>query len=463
MADDTTWIREYGKIPGTEITLYESRLPQPGVVFLAHHYIRPGRTRSRVTGRTNIVAGEGEEFTEQTEAEALRQRGEGVPAAPKRLPRVDGLGADPPKPRIVQGPSTMRTFDPSKDAPKDATPAERAAHQKAVLKYYETLEINATKARRDEGFSVIGWRLRALSPNSEIAIGGKNYGTQEKLSSLFRRIGQDQRTWLEGPEYMGRGDPYFFVSHKQHPRHSKDRFAFTPWVKSECIGWIIVEGSKLGLKFAVRALPEGVPPEKIAEARYLVQDVLDYRDGKFRCEVKPPREKSVRDASETLGIGGLEALSMSALKLFENYQSALRDSADKQDVHEAYHRILLHRFLRRRTLVPVGSRTSKIGEMAERRANLLQAHRVFVFDGNGCPTRLNTRFLQANGIDVYKLMLKRPTLTFMRNPRNEYLVNEWTKWLFEDVLGKDQADCRAIYSSESLTGLMALAGIGVLG
>lgn len=357
----------------------------------------------------------------------------------------------------------MRSFDPSKEAPKDATPAEKKAHAEAMIQYFSKLVDDAKKSRRDEGLEVVGWRMRALSPESEISLVGKNYGTQAKLSALFRRIDANQKTWLEGPSYMGKGDPFYFLSQKQHPRHAKDRFAFTPWLKPDCIGWLVVEGSKLGLKFAVRALPEEAPVGWIQEARYLERDVLRYIQGEAKCEVKPPREKSIRGASAVLGIEKLEALSASAMKLFEAYQAALGGNEDKTEVHEAYHRILLHRFLRRRTLVPIGSRTSIIGAESERRANLLQAHRVFVFNSAGCPTRLNTRFLQANGIGIEELMLKKPTLIYMRNPQNVYVVNEWTKWLFEDVLGKDPSECRAVFTRESLTGLVALAGLGVLG
>lgn len=442
VSDDPTWFEPYYEFPNG-IVIYESHYPQPGIVLLSKHYIDPGKTSSRAQKGVNIHAGEESEFDEK----AVERQSADVPARATR--RVDGLGADEPRRRIVtvQAPTRepSRVLDPKKPLPKDATPAEK----KAWYDYW-------TKAAEQDvrlGLSVRGWRMRALSAESEVEFGGKNLGTQAKLSALFRRIPPEQKAWLEGPsKWMQKNDPYFWLA-----RTRNREFAWTPWVKPECAAWLVVEGAKLGLFFAARAT------EGLKEAEELKLDVNQYLRGDISCEVRPPRDLSIGGAARVFGLNRYEPLSMSAMGLFEVYQRALKEATNKRDVHEAYHRILLHRFLRRRLLVPTSTRSSEIGKESERRANLLQAHRVFVFNSNGCPTRLNSTFLESNGIGIKELLAKNPLLMYSRDPRNRYLVNEWTAWLFRDVLKKDPDDCRSLFTSESMDGLSVLAGLGILG
>jgi hypothetical protein len=338
---------------------------------------------------------------------------------------------------------------PTKPLPKGATAAERLAWEKAVTELWE----KKIAAEEKAGVAVRGWRMRALSAQKERELFGHSSNTAAIVSALFKLIPKDQKTWLQSGR-LPFDDPYRFGQTKKN-----EPAIYTPWVRPECVGWLVAEGAKRGVYFATKpTLNENITKE-IDRLRL---DVQNYLDGKTKCSTNVPRVMGVRLAARVLKIGELQPLSASALDLFNWYQAALRESDDKHEVHEAYHRILLHRFLRRRSLVP-SVRSSRISKEAERRANLLQAHRIFVFNQNGCPTRLNENALKANGIDIQALGTKNPTLIYMRNPQNQYLVNEWTRWFIVDILGKDPAECRTVFSRESLRGLFALAGLGFLG
>lgn len=448
-ANNPNWSRRYFTFP-SGLPIFETNFPQPGIVLLSQHYINPGLTRARSEwvreqGRSvNVHAGE--EGTEYSE-----EHGVDLPSKPRRLPKVEGLGADePPRRRIVTGPSTTVQVDPTKPLPKGASAAERLAWEREVTKLWEKKIKDEEKA----GVAVRGWRVRALSPKKEMEIAGENLGTAAKLSSLVRRIPRDQRAWLQSG-MMAHGDPYNWLRTSQ-----EERVVWTLWIRPDCIGWLAEAGRDLGIYFGAPPSPN---PNFPSQAEQLRLDIQKYISGEMKCSPKTKRGLGIRSAASVLGVGQLEPLSASALKLFQMYQDALRTSEDKELVHEAYHRILLTRFLRRRSLVPQARRGSFIGEEAERRANLLQAHRMFVFNRNGCPVKLNKSFLEANGIDLKSLLNKNPFLLHKKNISNQYTVNEWTKWLFEEVLKKELVECRTVLTSESVDGLLEMAGLGILG
>ena len=523
MTEDPGWFRLFHRFPGTDIVIYESTYPQPGIVLLSKHSIKTGATIARaeydpdLKRSVNTKAGEeGSEFDDS--------KGYNLPAGPRR-PKVEGLGADDadvyrrrpyvpkaeeqapaaPRRRIVPPPTIQqpapivvqpepvvarasypKSKAPTEDPgtfkvpppilPDDATPEQIANYKRASLRWWER------KTKHEEMFasiSVRGWRMRALSPAKEIEITGHSEGTQAKLAALFKRIPKDQKTWLQSA-HIPYDDPYaWLVTNEKNA-------LWTPWVKPECIAWLVVEGAKIGLYFAARAYP-GSDPSLPNDARMLQFDVQKYLAGEVTCSPNPVRKKGLRESDEVLLLRPLESMSMSPGNLFQKYQEALRATGDKAEVHEAYHRVLLHRFLRRRLLVPTEKRSSVIGKEAERRANMLQAHRVFVFNRDGCPKRLNLNFLKANGIGLKELEAKNPTLVYSRNLQNQYLVTEWTNWLFTTVLGKDPKSCRSMFNAadnkstksiysrydeetlreekdeDGLRGLYALAGMGLLG
>ena len=449
---DRNWFRKFYEFP-QGFPIYETRMPQPQIVFVTQHFINPGLTRARSMwapeqGRSvNVHAGE--ESVEFEEGHGVQ-----TPARPKRPPKdgVEGLGAedDPPKPRrrIVTSPTVQ--VDVTKPLPKGATPAQKVAYEKEIARRWEE------KMAKEEakGGAVRGWRVRALSNEMEEKIAGESYNTAHILSSLVRRIPTSQRAWLQS-NMMAPGDPYSWLR-----TESGRKGIWTLWIRPECLGWLVTEGAKLGIFFGA---PPSNNPNFPSQAQELKLDVQKYISGEFRCATRVARGLGVRSAAKILGADPLEPLSMSAMKLFIAYQTALRTSDDRSAVHEAYHRLLLARFLRRRSLVPQGTRASHVGSEAERRANLLQAHRVFVFNRSGCPVKLNKNFLDANGIEIGSLLTKNPMLVYMRNTQNQYIVDKWTRWLFEEVLRRDPVECRTVLTSESIDGLLALAGLGVLG
>lgn|GEM_PF-3728968 len=481
----STWFAPCYEFVDRGITLYESSYPQANIVLLTRHYIEPGVTKSRplldrTTGRSvNVHAGEGVEYDDAHESQRDRE-GDDLPARPKRSRSMDGLGADLPRRRIIQSRSEVD----AREAPAEKPPEEKIQPVEAKRRIVQSKPESPIEAKRltkaesdaaevalwkkrlreeekreggSRSLAVRGWRMRVLSAKSEMEIEGKNFGTQAKLSALFKRIPSSEKAWLEArSQWVSDGDPYHFQAGARG-----GGFAWTPWVKPECIGWLVTEGAKLGIYFATPPLEKGVPPRQCDELRL---DVQNYLKGTVSCSLKVVRKPGIRGAAKVLGVGELQPLSISAMGLFEAYQAALRSNPDKREVHEAYHRVLLHRFLRRRTLVPLGSRSSIVGKESERRANMLQARRVFVFNSEGCPTRLNKQLLEENGIGIEELLLKKPTLVYVRNTQGQYLVHEWTKWLFEEVLGKKPESCRAIFSNDYLGGgLSALAGAGILG
>lgn len=497
MTDNPGWFRLFHKFPGTDIVIYESTYPQPGIVLLSKHLILPGATIARAEYdpdlKRSINTKAGEEGSEYDDSKGYQSN---LPASPRR-PKVEGLGADdtetPRRRRIVdfkpdptidfkpdptiQQPAPIvarasypRATSPTKDPgrfnvphpvlPNDATPEQTANYKRASLRWWEQ------KTKHEDRLadtSVRGWRMRALSAEKEIELTGQSEGTQAKLSALFKRIPRDQKTWLQSA-HIPYGDPYAWLV------TSEKSAVWTPWVKPECVAWLVAEGAKIGLYFAARAYP-GSDPSLPNDARMLQFDVQKHLTGDTSCSPNPVRKKSVRDSDEVLSLRPLESMSMSPGNLFQKYQEALRSTGDKAEAHEAYHRILLHRFLRRRLLVPTEKRSSVIGKDAERRANMLQAHRVFVFNRDGCPTRFNLNFLRANGIGLKELGARNPTQVYSRNLQNQYIVNEWTNWLYVTVLGKDPRSCRSLFNAsddasvddDSLRGLYALAGMGLLG
>lgn len=442
--------------------LYEAPGPYPGFVYLAPHQIPYGKTSAkgltdRASGQSyNIVAGEpGIEVPEHAS-------GENLPARAKRSPGTDGLGAEDWRER------------------QKREAAEWEAREKAEQKIRK-------RTRRD---GVEGWRASILGPQLERKIYGQSSDTLGKWESLYQRLvpytlsavgrGAPQavhesssRVWLTRESSGGGALP------SSDPFWTPARTRFQPWFTEACAPWIVIEGTRLGLRFAVqqydREHPEAVPPSRydLTPAQRLarvvesyVRDPQRFRDLFGKCNVGPDRERGLTASTKVLDLGArTEAISVSAETLYNHYRWALKNSTDKDAVHRAYHRILLHRFLRRRPLTPGGPYIGGVREAAERRAKLLQAHRVLVFNSQGCPVAWNEVELAANGIDKETLrkVYGNATLLFGRSVPADLsagVVGVWTKWLYEQVLEMDMRSCAR--SVAFAAGVEALAGAGYL-
>lgn len=430
-------LRPATTVQGTTITVYESLGPLPGVVWLVPHDISYGATtsqplRDRKTGVSrNTIAGEpGLEVQEHT--------GVDLPSRARRAPGTDGLGAEDWK-----------------------------ARQKREREEWERAQQASLKRQRYAG--VRGYRASVMGPQVEGRVGG-DQRTQAKFSSLYHRLVEatyahtGSRTWLN----------YWSNAHgsmsKSDPLHSVGHDRFQAWLNESCVPWLVVNGTKLGLKFAVPPFDrsdlertpsrfEESPATTLAKlvASY-VRDPQNFVSVFGECSISPVREQGIRSSGYVLDLKKTEGISVNAETLYNHYRWSLKHSADKAAVHAAYHRILLHRFLRRRALVPKTGPLDAVGNAAERRARLLQAHRVLVFNSEGCPVSFNQQALEANGIKAD--LLGNATLVF-KDRVDLDIVNDWTRWLYGDVLQLPLESCaRAV--SRMRAEISALAGAGHL-
>jgi hypothetical protein len=448
-------------IAGTNIVLYEAEGPYPGFVYLAPHQIPYGKTSAkgltdRASGQSyNIVAGEpGLELPEHASEESL-------PARARRTPGTEGLGAEDWR--------------------------ERQKREAAEWEAREKAELRLRKSTRREG--VDGWRASILGPQAERRIFGQATSTLDKWETLYQRLvpytlsskgrgtpeavhERSSRVWLTRESASGGPLP------STDPFWTPARTRFQPWLTEACAPWIVIEGTRAGLRFAVqqydREHPEARPSSKyvLTPAQRLarlvesyVRDPQRFSDLFGKCNVAD-REKGLMLATRILDLGNRTAgISVAAETLYNHYRWALKNASDKDSIHRAYHRILLHRFLRRRPLTPVGSYVGGVREAAERRAKLLQAHRVLVFNSQGCPVAWNEVELSANGIDKETLrkVYGNATLLFAKSVPSDLsasVVGAWTKWLYEEVLEIDMRSCARTVAFTA--GVQALAGAGYL-
>jgi len=440
-------------IPGTSITLYEALGPAPGFIYLAEHQINYGATRARgLTDRSsgrayNIIAGEpGVEVPEDATRDEL-------PARARRSPGTEGLGAEDWRER------------------QKREAAEWEAKQKATSR---------VRRKGEFGNGVRGYRASVLGPQTERRIYGQSTDTLSRWERLYQRLvpyvvsrsgrkiavhEHASRAWLESG--LVSSDPLW----------TPGRMQFQPWFTESCAPWIILEGTRLGLRFALqqydRSNPQARPPGKYdwTQAEYLsrliesyLRDPERFRDLFGACYVGPDRERGLVASTKTLDLEKTQGISINAETLYNHYRWALKHNEDKAAVHRAYHRILLHRFLRRRRLTPGGPYTGGVADAAERRAKLLQAHRVLVFNSQGCPVAWNETELAANGIDkeTIRKVYGNTTLVFgNRVPKDIGAnVSVWTRWLYEEVLELDMQPCAKTVAFES--GVSALAEAGYL-
>jgi len=406
------WIRPAGTIPGTNIIIYESGGPAPGVIWLVPHDIAYGSTNSwslqkrevGVKGGTsyNTIAGDPKIPLDVRE----HYRQDDLPSKPTRPSGsgTEGLGAEDWRER-----------------------------QKREAEEFRSAQERAAKKQKYNG--VRGYRASVMGPQIERRLGSK-IDTLAKWSVLWKRIpaatwhSKGNRTWLENGKHMPKHDPLRGVGAKE----------FQPWIAESCIPWLILEGTKQGLLFSTRPYDfentDAVPGRyEESPATSLIKLVARYRSDRqgFEssfgdCKVVAGRTKGLLLANKVLGLERTEAIGMNPLQLFNVFRFAMKQATDKSEVYAAYHRILLHKFLHRRILVPKLSNDS-VAHATLRRAWLLQAHRLLVFNSSGCPVSFNQEVLEENGIKK----LTNTSLVF-KNKVDLNLVDEWTRWLYGVVL-----------------------------
>ena len=446
------WIRPAGTIPGTKIVIYESGGPVPGMVWLVPHDIAYGSTNSwslqkREVGKKggisyNTIAGDPKiprTVREHYERDDVTSGEFGPswdlmsgPAKPTRPPGsgTEGLGAEDWRER-----------------------------QKREAEEFRLAQERAEKRQKYNG--VRGYRAAVLGPHVERKLNVKT-DTMAKWSALWKRIppatwnSKGNRTWLENGTHMLKGDPL---------RGTSSSSLFQPWISESCVPWLILEGSRNGLVFATRPYdfenPDAVPGRyEESPATTLIKLVALYLRDRAgfasdfgNCKTSAERSKGLMLSNKELGLNRTEAIGMDAGRLFDVFRLALKLSENKAAVHEAYHRILLHKFLHRRNLVPKLSGDS-VALASMRRAWVLQAHRLLVFNSSGCPVSFNQEVLEENGIRK----LNRASLVF-KDRVDLNLVDEWTRWLYGTVLEMPMETCaRVVHEFKGQVSALAAAG-----
>lgn len=298
-----------------------------------------------------------------------------------------------------------------------------------------------------------GWTLHAMGKSAWKERGLTGTDDAKRLLEPFKRIPPEQRVhlqprgYLPGPEpdtgYPG--DPLLSGSSK-----------FRPWVSDECIAGLIRAASPK-LRFSVRAKQRELLPGSGGQRQYAEIFPIRYLQQAFQeghqCDLVIPQGVSLSQAAKALGFADLrKVISIAPEKLYEAWRSRSERANDRQQrlLNLVYHRVLLHRFLRMRRLTPVIEGNRELSIEIERRARLMQAYRVFVFDRQGCPVAINTALLEANNLQVKTLMDKQiPHAEFTRyGPK----ARKFGAWVFTDVLRKRISECRSreVYGLEGL-------------
>jgi hypothetical protein len=278
---------------------------------------------------------------------------------------------------------------------------------------------------------------------------------------------EDKRSWG-----VPSGDPLLSPSKSRADR----------WVSDECITMLIrsatsgFAGGRGKLRFAVlpRQVERGaadvfksergggdrpiLAPATAISPIEVLRNIFDVAKGKKQCRLTVPKGLSLLQAANILGWSappGATAkesrrvlnkpLDVGAETLYEHWRVGMR--AASSDHHRlllnmAYHRALAHRFLTgkksRPRLTPRTSGDARLDAEIERRANLVQAYRVFIFD-RGCPVGINLPFVEANGFKIKDLLERRvPYASFTKGSR----AARWTFWLYDFVLQKGVQQCK---------------------
>jgi hypothetical protein len=321
------------------------------------------------------------------------------------------------------------------------TPTQREAYAQRIKSDPSLVEL--ARERQSIFAGQDGWVLRATSDAVEAREGGMVGGrsSAKRLLVAWKQVAASGKVWL-WPD-LPKSDPY-----------RAPKLVHTPWVRDDCILQLMRFGAVNGLRFAVMPIQRYVDRESgwvgdQVPARELKNAVIRAASGDTTCEVVPQREgMSLAHAASVLGFDNLrQPLSASADRLYEAFVAARRGGS--ADAHSAYHRVLMHRFLNRTSLT--GGRAPG-GVEIERRANLLQAHRLFVFDTSGCPISVNGALVRDYGLMIARILDKHVT-----QPRMMSAKDTWGQWLFTKVLGREPRSCAA--SEEQVDGIPIMRGL----
>ena len=255
--------------------------------------------------------------------------------------------------------------------------------------------------------------------------------TAKRISRVFSRIPSSAKIWLS-PRIEDKNDPLRTPS--AYVVYGLTT-GFIPFIKDDCLMPLLRGGAAIGLEFEVSTDPnkKGVLP--IEE---LLSVASDFNPEEPSCSLTPERGFSFEKAAIVLKFQNrLEAIAAGPANLYNAYLNVV--TSDER-AHEAYHRILFEKFLRQKRLAP-RAMNSKLDKELNRRANLLQAHRLFVFTPEGDPVALNRSLLDEYGLTIDRLNnLRKPS-------------SPWNRWVIEEVFGMDydnyMSRLRALWASRA--------------
>lgn len=292
-----------------------------------------------------------------------------------------------------------------------------------------------------------GWTLNAMGKKAEAERELTGPSAADRLRHWFVQLPAEGRVALQPAHLVGPGDPLRAAGS-----------VFRQWVADDCIAALVRAGAQgspqvAPLLFAVQPRQTLRLGEGKTTTVYPIQDLVRImQEPSEDCALERPG-MTLSEAATLLGFPDkYKPLSVGADGLYDAWRVRARVARGRAqlEVNAAYHRILLHRFLRQKRLTPRVPGRGDLSRAIERRANLLQAYRVFVFDRRGCPVGLNVPLLEANHIGVKSILDKQVTHAGFTALSDR--AKKFGGWLFTDVLDKAIVECKP----QGIQGLDAL-------
>lgn len=267
------------------------------------------------------------------------------------------------------------------------------------------------EGRKNTFAGQIGWVIRARNNDGDFAMGIQS--SAQRISRVFSRVQPSGRVWLS-PRIEDRSDPLRTPS--SYVRYGLKVGGFIPFIKDSCLMPLLRGGAALGLQFEVMDVQD---ESKLPPIKEIFKIASKFNPEEPSCTLATERGFTFAIAASILKFQNLtEAIAAGPANLYNAYLGVI--TTDDR-AHEAYHRILFEKFLRRKRLAP-RAMNSTLDKELNRRANLLQAHRLFVFLPDGSPIALNRSLLEK-----YELSLARAN-KLRADPT-------WGRWLFQEILG----------------------------
>jgi hypothetical protein len=257
----------------------------------------------------------------------------------------------------------------------------------------------------------IGWVIRARNNDGDFAMGIQS--SAQRISRVFSRVQPSGKVWLS-PRIENKRDP--LRTPASYVRYGLKVGGFIPFIKDDCLMPLLRGGAALGLQFEVMDVQD---ESKLPPINEIFKIASKFDPEEPSCTLAAERGFTFAIAASILKFQSLtEAIAAGPANLYNAYLGVI--TTDDR-AHEAYHRILFEKFLRRKRLAP-RAMNSTLDKELNRRANLLQAHRLFVFLPDGTPIALNRSLLEKYDLSLARANKLRADPT-------------WGRWLIQEIFG----------------------------